>query len=154
MKRIPLTRGKVALVSAQDYWLVRQFKWSAQKSCRSWYAITTQPGARPKRISMHRLIAGFPPFALDHRNCNGVDNQRGNLRPADARQNQGNSRRALNNTSGFKGVHWHKQGNCWQARISKHGKRVSLGLFYSARLAHAAYMRAACNVFGEFARAS
>src|ERR1700676_5360894 len=100
MKRIPLTQGKVALVSDRDYPVVRHFSWFAQSNNGgNWYAGTRHSG---KTILLHRLLTGFPPFKLDHKNRNGLDNRRCNLRPATSSQNSANSARRADNTSGFK----------------------------------------------------
>jgi hypothetical protein len=145
MKRIPLTQGKFALVDDRDYWLVRQFKWCAQKAGRSWYASAR---AGMGHILLHRLLAGFPPFHLDHRNGDGLDNRRRNLRPATPQENAMNKKIPSHNTSGFRGVSWHKPSKKWIAHIMN----THLGLFSSPILAHRAYVVAAKKHFGEFAR--
>ena len=67
---------------------------------------------------------------------------------ATSSQNMGNQKRHANGMSGFKGATWHKCGR-WQAQIQMR----YLGLFDTAEEAHAAYMAAAQNAYGEFARA-
>ena len=39
------------------------------------------------------------------------------------------SNKPSNNTSGHKGIHWHKRRNEWRARIQIKGKRYELGSF-------------------------
>jgi hypothetical protein len=149
MKKIPLTQGKFALIDNRDYWLMRQFKWCAHFNGYNWYVVT---GAGRTRMRMHRLLAGFPPFALDHKNGNGLDNRRRNLRPATCSQNGANCGPQRNNASGFKGVTRHKALGKWQAQITFRGQYRYLGLFANPRLAFAAYRKAAKQLFGEFAR--
>ncbi len=153
MKTIPLTQGRVALVSDQDWFWLSQYKWYAHRINRCWYARTNiRVGFRQRNIKMHRLLLGFPTCRVDHRNCNGLDNRRCNLRRASNQQNVGNRRRNLNNKSGVKGVHWHKVGNAWCAKIGQNGKRIHLGLFKTRKAAARAYAKAAKKWFGNYAR--
>lgn len=91
---------------------------------------------------------------IDHRDGNGGNNRWLNLRPASAQQNALNSRRATSNTSGFKGVSWHKKAGKWSAYIILDGRKQHLGLHSTAEAAHAAYMTAASAAQPEFARAA
>jgi hypothetical protein len=104
---------------------------------------------------MHRFIMGMS-FGdrkkIDHRDGNGLNNQRHNLRPATHAQNMCNYKKPATNTSGYKGVTWHKQHAKWQAKIRVDGKRLSLGTFGSPEEAYAAYCKAANDLHGEFAR--
>ena len=153
MKKIPLTQGKFALIDNRDYWLVRQFKWCAHKARRVWYASTNirMCGVR-KVVKMHRLLAGFPPFDIDHKNGDGLDNQRRNLRPATRSQNQANCGPRQHNTSGYKGVCWDNRQKKWLARVQFCGKERYLGRFANLKNAAAAYKKATTQLNGEFAR--
>lgn len=111
-----------------------------------------------RRYVAHRLAwlyvyGEWPPMWIDHINCNGFDNRLANLRLADATQNQGNKSKNKNNTSGFKGVHYHRQSRKWRASIFVNYKPRSLGLFLTREEASAAYRKAAVDVFGPFAKA-
>lgn len=90
VKEIPLTSGFIALVDNEDYKYLSQYRWIADKSKTSntWYAVRY---FGQKKIYMHREILGFPSGRIDHRNRNGLDNQKENLRSATASQNGGNS---------------------------------------------------------------
>ena len=94
----------------------------------------------------------WPTSAIDHKNRSRDDNRIENLRLATNSQNTANSKRPAHNTSGLKGVTWHKLRRKWAAQIRKDGKNIHLGLFASAEDAHEAYIRAANENFGEFAR--
>ena len=78
---IPLTKGKVALVSPHRYYDVNQHKWCAKKSHSKYYAMRkTQPNGKQKFILMHRDIAQTPPDELcHHRNDHSLDNRDRNL---------------------------------------------------------------------------
>ncbi|MBR2268296.1 HNH endonuclease [Sphingobium sp.] len=91
---------------------------------------------------------------VDHRDCDGFNNRWTNLRPATSQQNALNARRASSNTSGFKGVSWHKAAGKWAAHIILHGRKRHLGLFINPADAHAAYISAAMSAQPDFARAS
>jgi hypothetical protein len=96
----------------------------------------------------------WPPLQLDHVNGNPVDNRFANLRLASASQNSANARRPVTNTSGFKGVHLNPTSTQkWRAKITVNKVQVYLGYFDTKEEAGAAYMRAAQEHFGEFARA-
>jgi len=148
MKEIPLTKGKAALVDDEDYPLISQYKWHAIYNEGSWYARGTVNG---KRIVMHRVICpGIQ--QLDHKNRNGLDNQKCNLRPCNDHLNQGNQRLRKDKTSSrFKGVYWNYKSNGWESRIRSSGKQKHLGTFQSEIMAAMAYDEAAKIVFGDFA---
>lgn len=101
------------------------------------------------------LAHGVAPSAqIDHINGNRTDNRLANLREATPAQNLGNTKIRRDNTSGFKGVSWNRACNRWQAHISQRGRSKYLGVFKSREAAHEAYLAAARDVFGEFARAA
>jgi len=89
------------------------------------------------------LYYGEPaPRLIDHINGNGEDNRIDNLRLATNRQNMYNMKLTKRNTSGVKGVSWHKATSKWRATISENGRHKQIGLFSSieeAREAMVAY---------------
>lgn len=146
MREIPLTQDKFALVSDIDYEYLNQWKWCAHWTGYNWYAITNIRKDDGKRtiIRMHQMIAGrlgFPNTA-DHKNGNGLDNRRSNLRDATVKQQSENTKLPKNNTSGHKGVSWERQHSKWRAYIHHNGKRIYLGLFHSKDDAIAARIEA------------
>lgn len=94
----------------------------------------------------------WPERDLDHRNGNPTDNRLANLRLATLSQNIANARRRADNTTGFKGVV--RQGQRFRAQIKQAGKTLHLGMFDTPEEAHAAYVAAARERFGDFARAA
>lgn len=154
MKTIPLTQGKVALVDDRDYEKLSKHKWYARRRLHLFYAgRNVVIGGKKTTILMHRAI--LTPTAhqdVDHRDRNGLNNTRKNLRIATDPQNQGNARKRADNTSGFKGVTFHPQLKRWWARIWFGGKRHSLGTHHSPEEAHIAYCAAATRLHKEFAR--
>jgi hypothetical protein len=156
VKEIPLTNSATlaAVVDDDDFDLVASHKWYGHAERRGdrvvWYAETTRC---KRRLSMHRLIAGAAKGELvDHRDGNGLNNTRSNIRKCTAEQNGSNRGPASNNTSGFKGVTKHKKTGKWQAAIRHRGRSIYLGLFDDAAVAHEAYCRENAKIHGSFAR--
>ncbi len=147
MKRIPLTRGKEALVDDQDYEYLMQWKWHAGKGGE--YA------TRDKSIHMHQVLAelmNFPVGSIaDHFNRDGLDNRRKNLRPATNQTNLMNRGPQVNNTSGFKGVTFDRSRGKWVAQLKKDQKRIYSARFDDKVEAAKSYNKAAKKHFGEFA---
>lgn len=106
----------------------------------------------------HRLawfyVTGGWPSQIDHKNGDRADNRWRNLRIATHQQNILNGKLAKHNTSGRKGVSWHKAAGKWSAQIVLDGRKRHLGLYETTEAAHASYMAAAKAAQPEFARAS
>ena len=108
-----------------------------------------------KRYKAHRLAwlyihGSFPVSDTDHINGNRIDNRLCNLREASRTENQQNRGEQINNTSGFKGVSFHKQTGKWRAQISIAGKVKHLGRYLTPESASEAYHAAAKTIHAEF----
>ena len=153
MKKIPLTRGKVALVDDKDYEWLSKWRWRAMSpNGRCWYACrTVWAHGRSGILLLHRLILNAPHSKrTDHKNGNGLDNRRKNLRLATVMQNIANSRQRVR-AGRFRGVSWRDHASKWCAHIQVKGKSIHLGYFKKERDAATAYDAAALQHFGEFA---
>ncbi len=106
------------------------------------------------RLAWLYVTGEWPKRGIDHWDTDKSNNSWGNLRSATQSQNLANQRISPVNTSGFKGVCWHKLGKKWMAQIKVDGRHIYLGLFETAEEAHAVYVAAAEHHFGEFARAA
>ncbi len=99
-----------------------------------------------KSNTAHRLawlyVHGIWPNQIDHINGIRTDNRIANLRDVDRKTNSHNQRAAhKNNGSGFLGV-FAKASGSYQTSIRVDGKRIYLGRFSTAELAHEAYLKA------------
>lgn len=162
MKKIPLTRGLVAIVDDEDYESLSRSTWHAV--CRTTRATRYaarreyQGGGRKngvfEYIAMHRQILGLRKgdgVEVDHINGDGLDNRRCNLRIATRAENRRNSG-PLGGQSRFIGVCPVSRSSTWRAQIGHDGTTTHLGCFPSEEAAARAYDRAALAYFGEFAR--
>lgn len=153
MKEIKLTQGKIALVDDEDFEKLNRHKWYAFKEKNTFYAArrTSQAnGQKRKIIKMHNEILGYPPpgFIMhDHKDGNGLNNQKYNLRFVTNRQNCQN-RTNCSGTSKYPGVDWRKTYRIWRARIWAKGKSISLGCFQNEIDAFNAYKKAV-EMIGE-----
>lgn len=150
------SRWGCTLVSPEDAWWLQAYVWSILEVGRLAYAMRNVRTPHKKTTTcLHREIVESQ-SGIDHRNGNGLDNRRHNLRPADQSANNQNKRRRCDSKTGLKGVVHHKKGSrgvrCWQAGIHINGKRRSLGYFASKEEAARAYDAAARAEFGSFAR--
>lgn len=145
MKKIILTKGKVALVDDEDFEYLNHWKWQANKSKNTWYAIKSHGG------KMHQLIINIPNgFEIDHKDRNGLNNQKSNLRIATRAQNNANQILRSDNRSGLKSVCWHKRIKKWQVRLQVNGKRFHLGYFNDKNEAAKIYNTKAKELLGDF----
>jgi len=156
MKTIPLTKGKVALVDDADFEWLNQHKWHAiqpNPPHGSFYAARRDMAQSERYVYMHNVILGV--LGVDHRDSNGLNNQRSNLRPASPRENASHQRLQHRKKGGFKGVSRPAiatgMSHLWFAYINHKGKRRYLGYFVNATDAARAYDAKAIELFGEFA---
>jgi len=123
---------------------------------KSGYKVGTLLGAQMKahRIAWALYYGEWPSEEVDHINMVKTDNKIANLRLATDSQNASNKSLYSNNTSGFKGVHFHKQSGKFRAGIRLNGKQKHLGSFDSAEEGAAAYQRSMKEYHGAFARSA
>jgi hypothetical protein len=81
--------------------------------------------------SLHDFLFGKPDKGLewDHENKNKRDYRKSNLRQVTRLQNNFNLPIRIDNTSGHKGVSWHRKNKNWVAQIHLHGQHIHLGSF-------------------------
>ena len=163
---IQLTQGYVAYVDPIDADLA-DFKWSALVTDNGLVYATRGIDKDNKKSTelMHRVILSrmlkrilYRRELTDHKDTNGLNNTRQNLRLASQSQNLMNVTRFSNNKTGFKGVSIASRSKRqtgplkWRADINIDGERKYLGLFDTPESAFDAYCKAAVELHGDFAR--
>jgi hypothetical protein len=154
MKTISLTQGKFTIVDDEDFDELNKFKWMAHKERGNWYACRIERVNKKYNIvRMHRTLMGDPVGVLiDHKDGNGLNNSKSNLRIATNQQNLMNQKAQENRKSKYKGVSLFKHCKTFRAYITYDRKQMHLGCYKTETEAALAYDNAAKRMFGEFAR--
>jgi hypothetical protein len=148
---VPLTRGKIAVIDAEDAPFISEMTWSAMTTGYARAAYTNSTGAT-ESIFMHRKIIGALPHQfVDHIDGDKLNNRKSNLRLCTHAENMANRSAQKNNSAGFKGVSLCRNTGRYRAIITVNGKKHRLGRFDSAAEAAIAYDAAAIKLLGEFA---
>lgn len=159
-KRVP---SYTVLIDKQDAHLLDSMRCTPDRRKSTTYVLCYTVGHTGPRkpIRLQNLIMQPPPGKeVDHKNHNGLDNRRENLRVATRQQQMWNTRTHHDTASGFKGVlyrHDLAPGNVrntrrlWMAYIRMNGKRQSLGHYEDPESAARAHDAAARELHGEFA---
>ena len=145
------------VVDKEDYeqYQLNRYKWCVHNNYgRGLYAKTNikKHDGKHTTLYLHRLIMGNGKENVDHKDGNGLNNCRENLRMATRSQNQGNRKSNKGSMSKYKGVSFHKVIKKWCARISIKGRDNSIGYYEDEESAAIAYNHKAKEVFGEYAR--
>jgi len=166
MKKIiifsPKHGKKEVLVDDEDFDYINSFKWHLKKHRNTFYACRTKGDKRKDHFKMHRVIMKItdPDIQIDHKDHNGLNNQKSNLRKATHRQNKYNTLPRKNCTSKYLGVSLHigKYKNSeykrWVMHIRINDKVKSASFPYTLEgeiLAAQAYDELAKQYRGEFA---
>jgi hypothetical protein len=153
---IPLTRGKLAIVDEADYAELMMFRWHTRVARTAhhtqYYAMRcVHRRGQTYHIGMHQHLLPVPAGKeVDHKDRDGLNNRRGNLRPCSRQENSFNTRRySPTKTSVLHGVSRRRDvlKITWVARLA----RRHLGSFGTQEEAARAYDHAAINTAGEFA---
>lgn len=147
---LPLSNGGVTIVDASDFGKVSGYSWHAVRRQHTTYVRAWIPESR-RHEYLHRFLTGFP--EVDHRDGNGLNNRRQNLRSATPKGNAQNQRKRISSST-FKGVsRSFRNGKVrWLAQIrDASGKKINLGRHSTELQAACAYDAAAKEFHQDFA---
>ena len=148
----PLSNGGITVVDREDLELVSKYTWHRVEGVATSYAQGNVDG----RITYLHVLLMNPTLGLvvDHVDRNGCHNWRANLRVCTQSQNLAARGLQSNNTTGYKGVCYHKSRNSpkkWRAGIGYNNKQIYIGYYMTAIEAALAYDQFAKELYGEFA---
>jgi len=110
-----------------------------------------------RKYRVHRIMYQLyhevelnPNQYIDHIDMNVTNNSIENLRLCDKSTNGMNRTKQANNSTGFKGVTYHKSAGKYMAQLEHNNKRYYLGLHDTPELAYEAYCKSAKEIQGEF----
>jgi hypothetical protein len=153
-----LISGSTIFIDSDDFEKFNKYSWHIfRREGKTSYARTDAIGADGHwhALYLHRLITDAKPGQyIDHKNRNGLDCRKSNLRFCSMRENALNQKIRTTNTSGYKGVTHSRNNKRWIAQTKLYGKRIYIGIFDTKEEAAKAYADYAFANFGEFARLS
>ncbi len=143
-------RHRYTIVDPEDYQKLIMYNWLLCGSdSKNYYAVRFEGS---NLVRMHRVVMNAPAGTIvDHKDRDGLNNTKRNLRFATISQNNCNARRRKKCSSKYRGVCRYNQLNKWQALISYNHEKIHLGYFDSEEDAARAYDEAAKIYHGEFA---
>lgn len=150
-KSIRLSNGKRVWFNLSDWPRIQKSKWYPFTSSKGrTYATTAGRG----HGLMHRFILGLTVGdgrVVDHKDGNGLNNRRSNLRVTTLSLNLANQKPTGRGTSRYKGVSFKTDKGKWRAVLATRPKQVHIGYFRTQKEAALAYNRAAKKAWGSFA---
>ena len=87
---------------------------------------------------------------IDHKNRNGLDNRRCNLRICTRTQNTQNTKISTRNSSGYKGISWCKKNGKWETRLYANKVKHFLGYYSNLNDAINIRLEAERKYYGEY----
>lgn len=143
--RVPLTRGKYAIIDLSDVETVKAYQWYFDGK----YASTNLPNRT--KLRLHKLLTDVDDgMVVDHISMDKLDNRRANLR--ECKPSDNNHNRSTTNPHGLRGITWNKRKQKWAAQISIGDKNKGLGYYLTKEDAALAYDKIASELYGEHAR--
>ena len=141
-------------VDTKDYDKIKDFGWRGFKSkgSRVIYAVATtrKPDGSRTSVLMHSLLMSGCEH-VDHKDFNGLNNRRSNLRHLDASDSTVHTRKKRGTASKFRGVRPDKRRNLWYASIRYRQEEYWLGSFVDESDAARAYDKVARSLHGKLA---
>lgn len=139
--RIVLSDGVFAWVDTADYDLIWNYRWFASEIGNTTYArcASLRDGTH-RQPYMHALICPYWKF-VDHKDGNGLNNRRYNLRETNKQKNAWNQK-TKKHTSKYHGVSWQSGRRKWVAQLMVNGKQHNLGRYDTEEEAYQARLKA------------
>lgn len=146
-------------IDDEDLCLIKDHTWHIQKDKGNFYCrCFVKVNGKFVTKKMHRMIMGLqdnPHPHIDHKDGNGLNNRRANLRKSSIAENSRNVGVTARNTTGYKGVYLfkapHKQAGLFTASLRCKDKKYHGGYFKTAWEAALKYNELALEHHGEFA---
>jgi len=139
-----------AMVDDEDFDFLNQWKWHPKVKRKEIYVARNE---NKKTILLHgKIMPHGKGLHVDHRNRNGLDNRKENLRVCTSSENQANAIKPSDAKGRFKGVYFASAKGLYISRITFKGALLQLGAFKNEIDAAMAYNKKAIDLFGEFAR--
>jgi hypothetical protein len=116
------------LIDTIDLPIVLGYALSMCKRRKTWYVQITINGIQ---YLLHRVLMDVwdPVIRVDHRDQNGLNNRRNNIRLATDIENKQNLSIYKNNISGVPGVTLYTRTNKWKVQVNVNGHANCLGYF-------------------------
>ena len=155
MKTIELNNNYTCNIDDEDYNEIKKYHWFTQHNGHATYAATHI--TQDKLMLMHRLILKLKEGEIcDHKDHNGLNNQRNNIRQTTSQNNSANQTKTrtyknLPTMSKYKGVSWNRNYMKWFSQIGHNHKTLYLGIYTSEIEAAKAYDKKALELYGEHA---
>lgn len=152
-KQIPLNKGMFATVDDEDYDRLAIYKWHVASTHGVLYAARAfrLSAIKTEAVLMHREILGLTKGdgkQCDHKDRNGLNNCRANLRICTIADN--NRNRTSKNKTGYRGVYYSERHHKYRARIRTKIQSYHLGYFDTSELAARAVDAKTRELYGEF----
>lgn len=144
------SKGEPFYFDLEDYDKIKDYHW--YKNSHGYITSYIPNSFNQNQIRLHRLVMNVSDSKtmIDHIYHKKYDNRKSQLRIVNNEQNAYNSKIYTNNSSGYKGVYWHKKHNCWMSSIQYHGKQIYLGLYSNIDDAIQARQNAEDKYFNEY----
>jgi hypothetical protein len=158
--KFKLTQNKIGIIDAEDWDKIKNHNWYTEKGNSTFYVVTNiNKGKHQSQLRLHRLITNEnnPEVFIDHKDFNGLNNKKNNLRKCTRNQNLQHSRKYKNTKNKFKGVclmrtkRKEKVYFYWVSQIRFNKKLLYLGTYKTELDAALAYNNKAKELFGDFA---
>jgi hypothetical protein len=136
-----------AEIDLDDVERCKQHKWRILGK----YVVT---GRQPNQVFLHNFILSRKSDNLlpnDHKDRNGLNNTKDNLRIATKSQNAHNVGPCKTSSTGYRGVVYDKINKKYKVEFIHLGKRIHIGRYKQIRDAIIAYNEAVLERYGEFA---